>query len=255
MVVPRDVVRVGGPDAASFLQGQLSQDLDAVAVGATAWSLVLQPQGKIDALVRVHRVAEDEFLLDVDGGFGDALVTRIERFKLRVKADVERVPGLVCIRSFAADRPADAVPFTWADVVAWDTFTPGEQPVDPAYEQWRVEHGVPAMGKELTEATIPEEAGVVDLAVSLTKGCYTGQELVARIDSRGRNVPRRLRRVVVDGAAEGDAVTIDGKVVGAITSAAPSVALAYVRRDVEPPAAATLAGGGVARIEALPPVT
>ena len=119
------------------------------------------------------------------------------------------------------------------------------------------------MGRELDEGTIPAEAGVVDMSVSFTKGCYTGQELVARIDSRGGNVPRRLRGVVVgEGPAPvGAAVMADGKEAGRLTSVAYSpglgatVALAYIRRAVEPPAEVVVewdGGSSPARVEALP---
>ena len=231
MKVTRDVVRVAGPDTIAFLQGQLSQDVAALDPGASSWSLLLQPQGKVDALVRVERVADDEVLLDVDAGWGGAVVERLERFKLRVKVDIE----LLAAREIELPWPVASGASGW--------------------DEWRIDVGFPAMGRELTESTIPEETGVVDLAVSFTKGCYTGQELVARIDSRGRNVPRRLRRVVVDGAQPGDELLVDGKVVGTVTSAAAGAALAYVRREIEPPASATLADGRVARIEPLPVLT
>jgi folate-binding protein YgfZ len=123
----------------------------------------------------------------------------------------------------------------------------------------RIEAGLPAMGAELTDRTIPAEAGLIERAVSLTKGCYTGQELVARIDARGGHVPRHLRGVIVDGAipAPGDALTVEGREVGTVTSGAAhpdghGVGLAYVRRDVTPPAEARLASGQVARIAGLP---
>jgi folate-binding protein YgfZ len=109
----------------------------------------------------------------------------------------------------------------------------------------RIEAGIPVMGRELDEGTIPAEAGVVDMSVSFTKGCYTGQELVARIDSRGGNVPRRLQGVVLGGGAvprPGARVFSGEKDVGRLTSVAPSparpatLALAYVGRAVTPPA-------------------
>ena len=100
------------------------------------------------------------------------------------------------------------------------------------------------MGAELTEDTIPAEAGqwVVDASVSFTKGCFTGQELVARIDSRGGNVPRHLRILDVDGARAGAghrAASSTARSSAASTSSAGSVALAYVKRSVTPPAAVT----------------
>src|SRR5205085_1702728 len=139
---------------------------------------------------------------------------------------------------------------------------PGVPSVAPeAYEAVRIEAGIPVMGHELDESTIPAEAGIVDLSVSFTKGCYTGQELVARIDSRGGNVPRRLRGLILAGEAPaGATLRADGKDVGVVTSVAVSprlgtVALAYVRRAVEPPADVDVAcegGATSARVEALP---
>ena len=133
-----------------------------------------------------------------------------------------------------------------------------------AYEAVRIEAGIPAMGRELDERTIPAEAGVVEQSVSFTKGCYTGQELVARIDSRGGNVPRRLRGLVVMSEVvppSGAKVRFENKDAGELTSVAESldrqapVALAYVGRAVSPPAEVTVVwegGSALARVEALP---
>ena len=86
--LPRDVIAVTGPEAEVYLQGQLSQDVTALAPGDAALSFLLQPQGKVDALVRVVRHAPDRYTLDVDGGYGAAVVERLNRFKLRTKVDV-----------------------------------------------------------------------------------------------------------------------------------------------------------------------
>ena len=208
----RDTVRVHGPDAATYLQGQISQDVDALANGDTAWSLVLQPNGKVAAWFRIHRVGDTDFLLDTDTGHADALIARLERFKLRTDATIEVV-----------DTPIPS-PVDW----------PGA--ADPADEEQRIRAGMPRMGAELTEDTIPGEGGqrLIDLSVSFTKGCYTGQELVARIDSRGGNVPRPVRILLADAPLEvGAVVTAEGSEVGAITSAAGTVALAPLMRKVE----------------------
>ena len=230
-IADRDVLQVSGPDAESFLQGQLSQDVSALQPAHSAWSFVLQPQGKVDALVRVTRVDDETWLLDVDGGHGEAVAARLNRFKLRVKADI--------------------TPVEWAAVA--DRIQ-GQLPAD---ERARIEAGWPRMGAELTDRTIPAETGLVDRTVSFTKGCFTGQELVARIDSRGGNVPRHLRGIRLDGtgAPAGAEVVVAGKVAGTLTSVAGDVALAYVGRDGEPPADATVRGDGgevAARIETLP---
>ena len=201
----RDVVVAEGPDAVTYLQGQVSQDIAALAVGDSAWSLVLQPQGKVDAWFRITRTGDDRFELDVDAGSGDAVVARLSRFLIRTKATVELIERDV-VRGEGATDEAD-----------------------------RIRAGVPAMGAELDERTIPAEIGqwLIDASVSFTKGCYTGQELVARIDSRGSNVPRHLRVIeVTDGATvePGDEVHVDGAVVGTITSAAEGVGTTFVVR-------------------------
>ena len=275
--LPRDFVQVAGPEAEAYLQGQLSQDVAAIASGASAWSFLLQPQGKVDALVRVVRHAPDRFTLDVDGGFGDVVLARLRRFKLRTKADIEPLDWrCLAVRGPGAHEVApDGLPTDWPGLPGVDRL--GPDPALPAgvrlcaldaYEVVRIEAGVPVMGHELTERTIPAEAGqdVIDRAVSFTKGCFTGQELVARIDSRGGKVPRQLRGLVLPAGASapaGATVEVDGATVGALTSVAPSpdggaVALAYVKRDTTPPATATVRWDGGdcrARLEGLPLVS
>jgi folate-binding protein YgfZ len=274
--LPRDFVRAAGPDVITFLQGQLSQDVAGLAVGASTWALLLQPQGKVVAFLRVLRTGDEEVVLETDAGFGAAAIERLNRFKLRVKCDLDPL-GWKCIavRGPAAHEAVDhgagtVVVADWPGLSGADLV--GDSPVPPevpacsldAYEAVRIEAGIPVMGRELDEGTIPAEAGVVDRSVSFTKGCYTGQELVARIDSRGGNVPRRLRGVVLgDGATPpaGATITVDGKEVGRLTSVAFSpragaaVALAYVRRAVETPADVVVewdGGSAPARVEALP---
>jgi folate-binding protein YgfZ len=275
----RDAVLVAGRDAITFLQGQCSQDVAGFAVGESGWSLVLQPQGKVDALVRVTRVATDSVVLDTDGGWGAPLLERLKRFKLRVNAELEplawscialRGPlAAVAARDVVAGPELLIVDAGWPGLPGIDLL--GPEPALPAgvtevtseaYEVARIEAGVPAMGTELTERTIPAEAGIVDRTVSFTKGCYTGQELVARIDSRGGNVPRHLRGVILSQRVPpvGAALHVAGKQVGSLTSVAATVdggavALAYVGRDVEPPAEATATwegGSAEASIRTLP---
>ena len=135
----------------------------------------------------------------------------IRRF-LRTDATIEAVDGMI-----------DA-PLTWPGVV------------DPTDERQRIRAGMPRMGAELTDETIPGEGGqqLIDLSVSFTKGCYTGQELVARIDSRGGNVPRPVRVLQASGDVNvGDEVTAGDDLVGVVTSAAGDVALAPLMRKVE----------------------
>ncbi|HEV2069832.1 MAG TPA: glycine cleavage T C-terminal barrel domain-containing protein [Acidimicrobiales bacterium] len=274
----RDVVRASGPDTSAFLQGQLSQDVESLQVGQSAFSFLLQPQGKVDALLRVTRTGEDEMVLDTDAGWGEAVLSRLARFKLRVRCDLEALDWrCVAVRAQASTALPTTPEGTWRvlpetagipgfDLLGHDLVVPpGVTMVAPeAYEALRIEAGVPRMGAELDNSTIPAATGMVERAVSFTKGCYTGQELVARIDSRGGNVPRRLRGVVASGEGvppRGASVVVAGREVGTLTSVAESsrfgvaVALAYVRRDVEAPVAGVLRWDGgetAARVEVLP---
>jgi folate-binding protein YgfZ len=275
----RDLLTVTGPDAVTWLQGQLSQDVAGLAVGDVTWTFVLAPQGKVDGWGRVQRIADDGLRIDVDPGAGEAWLTRLQRFKLRTKADLDLAVD-VPIVAVRGDQPDGALPAGWPGSVGGDLL-PAVDDADPTAGTWvpaavaaleaagavevddagytalRILAGVPAWGAELDEDTIPATVGqwAIDASVSFTKGCYTGQELVARIDSRGNNVPRRLVAVRPAGGSEGgtapaagDDVVVDGEVRGVLTSvgvdADGPVALAYLQRTVETPAPAVV--GGVA---------
>jgi folate-binding protein YgfZ len=289
----RDVLSVRGEDAQSYLQGQLSQDIAPLAVGGTADALLLEPDGKLTALLRVTRLDGLTYGLDVDAGFGARVEARLRRFLLRSKVEISGLDWrCLALRGSAVEEAAAglvtglaeagvlALPFEWNGWHGIDLLGPADLVLDPSHgglpagitacrteavEACRIVSGLPAMGRELTEKTIAAEAGLLNRAVSFTKGCYTGQELVARLDSRGNNVPRRLVGVVGGadpdgpelaygmtlhaGAEPGDAATgaADGsgavadKVVGTLTSAAWSaevgawVALGYLHRTVESP--------------------
>ena len=219
--VGRDVVRVSGPDAESYLQGQTSQDVAGLGAGASAWALVLQPQGKLDVFVRVFRLGPDEFLLDSDAGMGRRSPGPADPFQATYQGGYRasgvagrrgRGPGAGPVPVSGDDGWSVAAPFEWSGLSGYDLLGPRPVPpaeatvVEPAaYEAVRVEAGFPVHGRELDERTIPAEAGLVEASVSFTKGCYTGQELVARIDSRGSNVPRHLRGLVLSGPAQAGA--------------------------------------------------
>ena len=244
----RDVVSVVGEEATTYLQGQLSQDVAALDIGSSAWSFILQPQGKVDAWFRITRTGDDAYLLDVDAGFGDVLLARLKRFLLRTKAEISLETWTLHAYSETPRELDSAAKIVSPSATGSGTDVVGPDLVDldiaglglesmsaDDYERRRILAGVPAMGAELNDSTIPAEARVVDRSVSFTKGCYTGQELVARVDSRGDNTPRRLRVVRGSGAAvPGDELTHDGDTAGTITSAVGDgeafVALAYIKR-------------------------
>jgi len=256
VAIARDVVHVSGPEALGYLQGQLTQDVEALGVGDAAWSLLLQPNGKVDAWLRVTRIGDDALALDVDAGHGDAVMARLTRFKLRTRADLRHgrwsgwaLRGPSIEQREAVSPEVLALPARWPGVPGVDLLgdaverpTGLDEVAAASLEALRIEAGVPANGAELTEATIPAEAGqwLIDSSVSFTKGCYTGQELVARIDSRGGNVPRPVRGLLVEGdpVAVGAEVRAEDSTVGRVTSSAPSpalgaIALAPIARSVE----------------------
>jgi folate-binding protein YgfZ len=199
----RDVVTVSGPDARRYLHSQVSQNIDSMRPGDERWTFVLAPTGKVEVLARVVCVDDETFELDTEHGFGDGLAARLDRFRIRVRAELGRRRD--------------------------------EVDLDPAaHDADRVRRGWPAMGTEITPGeTIPAETGITAVAVDFTKGCYPGQELVERMDSRGASAPRQLRVVAVDeGAVAGDPIVDPdtGEMVGTVTTVAGASALGYVRR-------------------------
>jgi len=298
-LVRRDGVVVCGPGGLDWLQGQVSQDLSSLAGKGeegrhgSRETLVLSPQGKIDSSCRVTTLGPDSYLLDVRSGFGGALYERLRRFKLRVKADLELLDGLQSVEVRGPRAPSGrelasiggtslvaVVPVDWPSWTGSDVLFRGEVPAadlalldvgldagpgdDEAFEAARIEAGVPELGLELTERTIPQEAGeLVARTVSFTKGCYTGQELVARIDARGANTPRSLRGVVIEGGkpTAGDAVLVAGAKVGELTSVAWSpgfagyVALAYIKRGTPTPSVAGVSTSGFTGADEMTPAS
>ena len=294
-LVPRDDrgdVLVTGPDAFSFLQALVSADLDPLTDGDGVASLLLSPQGKLDVAFRLLRVGDDAWL-DTDPGLGARLAASLERFKIRVKADVvdrssawgavslvgpdvdARFPGEAPV-ALHAHLPYDAVrvvrtrhglDLVGERIAVRDATTALERDgwvtVGPlAAAAFRIEQGVPQQPADIDESTIPQEAELELEAVSFTKGCFLGQELVCRIDSRGHvnRFLRRLTGVEGDRPIVGAEVVSGDKVVGAVTSVTvdelPPIALGYVRREVEPGAVIALrwpGGQASARVEPLSP--
>jgi folate-binding protein YgfZ len=252
-VVERAFVRVSGPDAESYLQGQLSQDVS----GSGGLSWLLDPAGKAVAFLRVVRDGDD-FLLDTDPPAADAVLARLRRFLLRTKAAIEPAEGLHLVRVFgAAPLPNAQSVAAWPadsgvqDIVVHDPDAEiarlGANRLTPAdHERRRILAGVPVSGVDVDGDTIPAEAGrwTIEHGVSFTKGCYTGQELVARIDSRGGHVPRPLRvlRFGAEVTAGAEVQDEDGLVVGRLTSAAGDVAMGPIARKLEPGAAVSAGG-------------
>jgi tRNA-modifying protein YgfZ len=222
---PRDYVRVAGPDAEGFLQRMLSNDVTA----APCQALLLTPKSRLIAPLVVVRREVDDFLLLTEPGLGEAVRATLlrARFAARVEIEPEQHASVVV---FGAEGGIPNAEFGEAGSELLDA---GVEPTlsGEELERMRIEARSPAWGKELDDSILPAEAGLDETHISFTKGCYPGQEPIARLHHRGK-VNRTLRVLEVDAAAPGDEIRHGEKVVGRITSVAPSVALGYLRIDV-----------------------
>lgn len=263
------LVELVGPDALSFLQSLASQDLDGLAIGESRHSLLLEPQGKLTAEFHVLRVGEEVLWLRCEPEVASPLTAGLARFKIRVKVDLEdrsSSMAAIAIRGPRADALVTDVPEGVHELALDWPANPGRELIGPAaliaavrtdgaveadteaLEALRIELGVPRQPADIDERTIAQEAYLERSAVSFTKGCFLGQELVCRIDSRG-HVNRTLRRlrpatpvaIGTDVLADGGTGELsgEGKPVGVVSSAAVSprsgpVALATLRREIAP---------------------
>jgi folate-binding protein YgfZ len=229
---PRSYVRVGGPDAEDYLQRMVSNDVAALGIGERCDALLLTPKSRVIAPLVVLRRAPEDFLLLTEPELGERVRAELTRFRFAAKAEIE------------PEEHASWIVLGGEEVL--DERPAGEEVGEEAYERWRVEAGIPRWGREIDDSILPAEAGLTETHVSFTKGCYPGQEPIARLHHRGK-VNRRLRRLVLDGEPTNEELVLDGKVVGRITSRADGHALGYVRTEV-PEDAVLEVGGASARL-------
>ena len=244
----RDEILVTGIDARKFLHSQLANDIASLAIGDSRYSLLLEPTGKITSLVRVRCIAEDNFLLDTESGLAEITSSRLSRFKIRIKCEIvtnsqnyflfrnltnEQHVKLVSSDSAmkawrGANLEVDAVTFDPKQILNIRQGSSGE------YELARVLAAWPIMGVDMTTDSTPSETGLTDVAVSFTKGCYPGQELVERMDSRGTAAPRSLRLIRATGGVRvGEPVMLNGQEIGVYTSVCQEFALALIKRSAD----------------------
>ena len=287
----RQVFEVGGSEAGEYLQGQLTQDVESLEPGTGAYSALLDRKGHMQGDMRVLRF-DDAFGIGTEEVAGPAVISHLERYKIGRDVDVvdrtnelavvsvigpaatelvlggplgpehahrEHDLGGVATVAVATDLGVDLT-FSREEIGALvGALTErGAEPVsEEAAEIVRVESGRPRFGREMTTATIPQEAGINERAVSFTKGCYIGQETVARLHYKGKP-NRHLRGLALTAAAaSGDPVRLGDRELGTIGTAVLSpahgpIALAILRREGEPGARVAVGEGVEAELVTLP---
>ncbi len=289
-------IAVMGPEAADYLQGQLTNDVEGIAHGEGRYAALLDRKGHLQGDMRVLRTADDggddAYLLLAEAQAAPALLRHLTTYKIGREVEVaDRSPelaltsvigpraaeltraedlgsehahrelplGSATCRAIATDLGIDLVgsPPDLEAASAALLEAGAERAGEAAAEVLRIESGRPRFGHEMSEATMPAEAGITDRAVDFEKGCYIGQEPVARLHYRGR--PNRVLRGLALGApAEaGAALSLGEKEVGRIGSSRVSpalgpIALAVVRREAEPGDTLEVEGGGTAEVVELP---
>jgi tRNA-modifying protein YgfZ len=289
-------IAVTGPEAGDYLQGQLTNDVEGIAPGEGCYAALLDRKGHLQGDVRVLRTGadggDDGYLLLAEAQAGPALLRHLTTYKIGREvevadrgaelalvsvlgpraAELTRAEGLgpehahrelplgtASCRAIATDLGVDLLgsPAELEAASAALLEAGAERAGEPAAEVLRIESGRARFGREMSEATMPAEAGIVDRAVDFEKGCYIGQEPVARLHYRGR--PNRvLRGLALSAPAEaGASLSLGEKEVGAIGSACVSpalgpIALAVVRREAEPGDKLEVAGGASAELVELP---
>jgi folate-binding protein YgfZ len=282
----RGKLALTGPDAKSFLQGQVTNDIESLEPGSGCYAAFLTPKGKMLGDLRVLDTGA-ELLLDTERSALQALFNMIRHFSIgydvvlhkrtlesglvsligpkaadvagagevaeHEHAHLELAVDGIAARAVRTDVGIDLL-CAAADTAELTTALEarGAQAVsEEGAECLRVESGRPRYGVDLDDTVIPQEAGLNDRAVSFTKGCYVGQETVARLFYRGK--PNRHLRGLrcTSPVAAGDPVSLEDRVVGAVASTAVSprfgpIALALVRREAPPGSAVHIGEVGVA---------
>jgi tRNA-modifying protein YgfZ len=278
----RGKLLISGPDAAEFLQGQLTNDVEALEAASGCYAALLDRKGRMQADMRVLRLEPDRFWIDTEPITADTVSRHLGMYRVGRQVEIDDVGADWALLSVIGPRAHEAsgsgpisaeysqaparedgtVAVATADGV--DLLVPSAandvreslaaagvaEVSEEAAEILRVEAGRPRFGREMTNETIPQEAGINERAVSFEKGCYIGQETVARLHYKGKP-NRHLRGLRLSAAADaGDPIRLAEREVGRVGTAviSPSrgpIALAIVRREAAPGDAVAVGESGV----------
>jgi folate-binding protein YgfZ len=235
----RAYVRVHGPQAVEYLNRMLSND---VPESGSVDALLLTAKARVIAPLLVWRRGPDDVLLLTEPELGDVVRSQLTRMRFAARCEIEPEEHTSTIVLGGHDGIANR-DYGMPAVEVLDSDLDG----DADLERLRIEAATPRFGRELDDRVLPAEAGLEERAISFTKGCYPGQEPIARQHFRGK-VNRRLRVLEVSGLPSPETPVVHGeKDVGRITSAVDGLALAYVRVEV-PDDAELMVAGAPARL-------
>jgi folate-binding protein YgfZ len=273
----RGVVQVTGGDRIVWLQGLLTCDVPAITVGSRGYGAYLTPQGRMITDVWVA-VRDGDVLLDVPATRAASLRDTFDRLIFAEDVQVADVSGSIAVIETFGPASTQYPRADEADALIAPRIAAGAVEVDlGTYEVYRIEQGIPRFLVDMDERTIPLEAGIEDRAISFTKGCYVGQEVIVRVTHRGGGrVAKKLAGLVFDivlpmpaafetpcalaEAPAGIPVTAGAREIGHVTSHTISpalrrpIALAYLHRDFLEPGTAVTVGDdrSPATVAALP---
>lgn len=239
----RAYIGVRGADACSFLQRILSNDIAAAEV---CEALLLSPKGRVLAPLVVWARGSEDYLLLTEPELGEVVRAHLDRLKVAARCVIELEQHRSVI---VFGTGGGGIPIRDYGVDARELLDPDGLVGDDdggELERLRILARTPRWGKEIDDTILPAEAGLDERAISFTKGCFPGQEPVARLHARG-HVNRRLRLLRVEGAPVevGADVVENGHPVGRVTSAVEGLALAYIRVEVAAEAPLEIAGRAV----------
>ena len=272
---------VSGSEAAEFLQGQVTNDVEELATGSGCYAALLDRKGHMQSDMRILKTGETEFWIDAEGDAGPRVLKHFSMYKIGREVEVAAAdrtilsligPGSNEVAGLAPGSEYSSVTGTFAGVetlvvatdLGLDLIVPDDAaealtndlesrraiPVsEEAAEILRVETGRPRFGRDMTEASMPAEAGIVEAAVNFTKGCYIGQEPVARLHYKGRP-NRHLRGLRFSGPVEaGSPVHLGERELGSIGTAVLSpasgqIGMDILRKEAEPGSTVMVSSGG-----------